>query len=424
MATAEEPASPVGTTEPTTIQITPRSLTPILETEARAESSSTRFHRDADLQVIIVTPHGNPAIYMVCGPAVACASLVWRSMLYRDATYAHDARDETKLGQVQTMKLNGDPEALGLLFRIIHYDFSHVPKEPTLNQLFELGKSACQYRCTHILYPWADQWMSRLSNFVAEDNCYSECHKALYVAWTFGELKLFRDMVDAFIVSTKIDSNGKIVNISGQPLEDMLMPCDILKIIAETRASTIANILDIIKKPIHALSYGEQSQCSTYCKVGKDSQACEIMMLGSIIPALAQAGLFPIPEPEKFTGSIEDLKNKLDKIKIIPYVGKEWMPHMSHESCDLGFRESVMTCLKSMMVPLSSSIMSWMSDQAKSCGVEPTRELEEWQHKHEDVSLERLPKSDLVHHLEEQAKEGHDSGSPGSTREDNSEAES
>jgi hypothetical protein len=41
-------------------------------------------------------------------------------------------------------------------------------------------------------------------------------------------MKLYRDMVDALIVSAKMDLNGKIVNVSGQPLEDILMPSDLL----------------------------------------------------------------------------------------------------------------------------------------------------------------------------------------------------
>jgi hypothetical protein len=80
------------------------------------------------------------------------------------------------------------------------------------------------------------------------------------------------------------------------------------------------------------------------------------MMLGSVIPALTRAGLFPVPEAEGFTDSIKNLKDKLDNVKIIPYIGKEWMPHMSHENCDLGFSQSVMTCLKEMTVPLSGAI--------------------------------------------------------------------
>ncbi|KAI0453728.1 hypothetical protein F5B21DRAFT_525527 [Xylaria acuta] len=403
MASVEEPVCPVETTETTEPTLTtPRALTPIPETDTASENPTTTFHPDADLEVIIPKPGDDPTIYMVCASALAYASPIWRTMLYNDAARARGANDDTKQDQYQTLKLNGDPEAIGLLFRIIHYDFRHVPKEPTLNQLFELGKSACQYKCTHILSPWAGQWSASLTNFVAEVDCYSECHKALYIAWTFGELKLYRETVDALIVSAKIDLNGKIVNISGQPLEDMLMPHDLLEVIIETRASTVAKILDAVKEPIEVLSSGEQNQRTTYCRVGKDSQSCEIMMLGSIIPGLTKEGLFPVPEPEKFTGSIESLKNKLDKVKIIPYVGKEWMPHMSHENCNLGLRESVMACLKEMMVPLSAGIMSWMSDQADICGIKATRELEEWRQRSEQTSSKHFAKSNLVCHLGKQ----------------------
>jgi hypothetical protein len=118
----------------------------------------------------------------------------------------------------------------------------------------------------------------------------------------------------------------------------------------------VAKILDTVKKPIDALIYGEHGTDGSYCKVGKDSKACEIMMLGSSIPGLAKAGLFPVPEPEKFTGSLYDLQDKLNAVETIPYIGKDWMPHMSHDNCDLGFRESAQDCLKDMMVPLSGNI--------------------------------------------------------------------
>ncbi|KAI1741510.1 hypothetical protein F4680DRAFT_464532 [Xylaria scruposa] len=403
MTSVQESTSPVETTEISELTpTTPRALTPIPETDTASEISATSFHRDADLEVVIPKSNGEHTIYSVCASALACASPTWRTMLYRHAEFA---RVNNKQDQSRTMKLTGDPEAIGVLFRIIHYDFKHVPKEPTLDQMFELAKSACQYKCTHILYPWARQWVASLTNFVAEVDCYVECHKALYVAWTFGELKLYRETVDALIVSAKIDGNGKIVNIAGKPLEDMLMPHDLLEVIIETRASTVAKILDAVKAPIEVLSSGEQNQHDTYCKVGKDSQACEIMMLGSAIPALTKAGLFPVPEPEKFTGSIETLKNSLDSVKTIPYIGKEWMPHMSHEGCNLGFRESITTCLKEMMVPLGAGIMGWLSDQADTCGIRATRELEEWRQRTKESSPEHLAKSNLVQRLDKRDHE-------------------
>lgn len=176
MASTEDPIPPTGPTSPGTEQIAARTLETIAEVKDEAATSGTQFHPDADLQVIIKQPGTDPAIYLVCASALGCASPVWRSMLYSDE---HGTNGEEKRGQMQTMKLDGDAEAIRLLFRIVHYDFRHVPKKPTLDQLFELGKSACQYRCTHILYPWANKWAEGLSSFVGEDDCYSECHKAL-----------------------------------------------------------------------------------------------------------------------------------------------------------------------------------------------------------------------------------------------------
>jgi hypothetical protein len=72
--------------------------------------------------------------------------------------------------------------------------------------------------------------------------------------------------------------------------------------------------------------------------------------------ALMKADLFPIPEPEKYTGSIHGLKEILDSIKTIPYVGKEWMPHLSHDGCNLGLSQSISVCLKQMEVPLNTRI--------------------------------------------------------------------
>ncbi|KAJ8110188.1 hypothetical protein ONZ43_g5938 [Nemania bipapillata] len=415
MASTEETIpSSMETTGST--RTTSRPLTPIMETESGPEDSTTIFHPDADLKVIVRSPNDNIAIYMGCASALACASPIWRSMLYHNAAHARDVKDETKRDQTQSMELKGDPEAIALLFRIIHYDFSHVPKKPTLDHLFELGKSACQYNCTHILYPWACQWTSQLANFVAEADCYSECHKALYVAWTFGELKLYRDMADVLIISAKKDLSGKVVNVTGQPLEDMLMPRDLLETIIDTRASTIAKIIDTVQTPIRALMQGGHGG---YCRIGRDTEACEIMILGSVISALTNAGLYPVPEPEKFTDSIVNLKDKLDKVKTIPYVGKDWMPHMSHDNCSLGFRDAVMTCLKEM----TFHAVSWMSNQAEICGIEAAVELQEWRQISNEPSPKCLEEHDLEFHPEKQAEQTLENASVGSAQEENLESQ-
>ncbi|KAI1821447.1 hypothetical protein F4861DRAFT_518720 [Xylaria intraflava] len=359
----------------------PRTLTPIPETETEPQYPITcTFHPDADLKVTIHAPNADPVVYMVCASALSCASRQWRRMLYSNAAEAqgNQEKDEAKPEQVQTLKLEGNAEALGIIFRIVHYDFIYVPQEPTVDQLFELSKSACRYNCIHILYPWACQWTAQLENFTAHEDCAIECHKPLYIGWAFGDLQLYRDAIDTLIVSSRLNVGGKVVNKAGQALEDMSLPPYALAIITEVRETTVAQILGAVKAPIDELSSGDHGRQTSYCRVGKDTEECETMMLGSAVSALTKARLFPIPDAKAFTGSIEDLKDGLEGIKLIPYIGREWMPHMSHGGCNLGFAETIMDCLKKMMVPLSSGIMAWISDQADMCGIGANDELKKW----------------------------------------------
>ncbi|KAI0526738.1 hypothetical protein F5B22DRAFT_175826 [Xylaria bambusicola] len=101
-------------------------LREVTEAEDEAEATGTKFHRDTDLQVIVKTIDINPIIYLACASALACASVVWRTMLYHDdiITYADGAKGDFKRGQVQAIRLDGDPEAIGLLS---HYSLRIQP---------------------------------------------------------------------------------------------------------------------------------------------------------------------------------------------------------------------------------------------------------------------------------------------------------
>lgn len=146
---------------------------------SKLNGSMVSFHRDADLKIIIQESSGGTTEYMVCSSALACASPKWRSILYHDTPHARESDDEMNGEKIQSLKLEGNADALALIFRIVHYDFGRVSWEPTLDQLFEIGKAACDYHCTHLLQPWAQSWTSSLKHFVWEPNCYMECHKAL-----------------------------------------------------------------------------------------------------------------------------------------------------------------------------------------------------------------------------------------------------
>ncbi|KAI1810530.1 hypothetical protein GGS20DRAFT_589461 [Poronia punctata] len=330
-----------------------------------AESSGTTIHRDADLEVVVKSPDGKTVKYMVCAAVLACISPAWKSKLEN--------------GENRPLVIEDDAEAIRVIFHIAHHDYAKVPEEPTLDQLFELSETACRYDCTHIYYPWANQWISNVfSSFGQDHRCFPECHKAIKISWVFGDLELFRDMTDALIVSSRLDTTGNIVNICGERLEEMHLPAGLADIVANARATTLREMISAARAPIDTVSGRDEGESSTYCKVGKDGNACEMMLLGSAIPMLTKAGLFPVPAPEQYTGSINDMKNALLKVKAVPYYGKEWAPHASHDGCTLGLENVAFNCLKDMKVPLNEVTMAWMSEQATKCGVQATTELQSW----------------------------------------------
>lgn len=112
-------------------------------------------------------------------------------------------------------------------------------------------------------------------------------------------------------------------------------------------------------KPLDAISNRDEDEKNTYCKVGKDGKACELIMLGSAIAALTKAGLFPVPGSGQYKGSISDLKKSLVNVKAVPYCGKDWMPHLSHDHCTLGLDRVVLDCLKEMDIRLTDGMSKW-----------------------------------------------------------------
>ncbi|CAJ2504670.1 Uu.00g120640.m01.CDS01 [Anthostomella pinea] len=383
-ATAESPES-AGSPTPTPT----RALTPIQEQDttdtesSQAKSSKAaspdpdaavatiNFHLDSDMGVVVQMP-GGKTTYKVSSCSIANASPVWRAMLYGEDTRVQPDTDDV------TIELDGDAQAIDVLFRIVHYDFAMVPTEPTLDQLFEISRVTSQYKCVSLTYPWANKWLSQLSNYHGAADCYANCHKVAWIAWEFGDAELFHHMVDALIASCKMGADGKLVNISGALLEQMALPAGMLDIVTSMRTETITKILAGVNAPLQQISSGQGETGVMYCKVRKDPRECEAMMLGSAIPALLRAHLYPVPDASAFTESILELKDKLHAIKTLPYVGRDWKPHTSHDHCNLGFRDTVDKCLKEMPRSLGDDYLLNLSKQAKLSGVDNHNYLDDY----------------------------------------------
>ncbi|KAI1373126.1 hypothetical protein F4677DRAFT_462490 [Hypoxylon crocopeplum] len=334
-------------------------------------NSVVSFHIDTDLAIPVKTDSGR-VMFKVASANIASASPVWRTMLYGDGGKGRSNMDDW------VVHIDGDHDALSVIFQIVHYNFSKVPTSVTLGELYDISCVLSQYRCIHLVHPWAAKWLKNISAHAGDADAYSICHKGIFIAWTLGDVKLFRDMSDALIISCKLNARGQLVNVDGKSLNQMVLPHGLANAIASTRTVTLSKILEALDVPFKQLASNNEEPRVTFCKLSSQQKECESMMLGSIVATMMAAGLFPAPEAAKFLDSIRDLKAKVDNIKPIEYVGRDWKPHLSHKGCSFKFSEAVVKCLKEMPVPLGDKHLQHLSAQAKIAGIDNSPQLGEY----------------------------------------------
>jgi hypothetical protein len=208
----------------------PRPLTPIKEHEdtngsqvvAKSETgdichASVTFNPDWDT---VMQLQGKSGIvqFKVASSNVAAASPVWRNTFYADSAIVRPSKETLAL------ELEDNVEALETLFRIVHYEFSKVPKKLSLDELYQVTRLTSKYQCTQLVYPWACKWISPLATYLSNEDCPTGNHKAAWIAWELGDVKLLRDMLDSIIVTAEVDSDGELINQAGTKLKDLILP--------------------------------------------------------------------------------------------------------------------------------------------------------------------------------------------------------
>ncbi|KAI1341333.1 hypothetical protein F5Y15DRAFT_422608 [Xylariaceae sp. FL0016] len=370
----------------TTPAESPCHLTPIEEANHTSTSNDASikssggtisYHADHDMGISV-----GGTIYAVIAATFAAASPVWRSLLY-DRVAKIPENDIV-------IPLDGDAEAVGILCRIIHYKFSSVPDELSLDELYNLSCVTAQYKAVHLTHPWANKWLARFAAFSGDVQCHMQCHKLIWIAWEFGEVNLFREMTDALIISCKRDVNGRLTNTSNELLGQMILPHGLLERITDVRTNTITKLLGTIDSTVKNLTANGNGD-THYCKVKHDAKECEAMMFGSALPQLLRSDLYPVPDADKYDKSILDLKNLLDSIKTLAYEGRDWKPHKTHEGCSLRLREAAEKCLAEMPVVLDDCHLEYLSQQAEKSGVTVTEELKQHRRRVAEQESEESP---------------------------------
>lgn len=187
------------------------------------DHASVTFHPDWDAVIKLKGKSGVIQFKVVSGN-IAAASPVWRSAMYGDS-----GKPQIRPGKENlVLKVEDNAKALETLLRIIHYDFAKVPKNLSLDDVYEITRLTSKYQCTRLVYPWASKWVGLLETYLQNADCPFGNYKAAWIAWELGSVKLFKDMMDSLIVTTNVDKDGEVVNKAGLKLKDLILPSGFL----------------------------------------------------------------------------------------------------------------------------------------------------------------------------------------------------
>ncbi|KAH6645037.1 hypothetical protein BKA67DRAFT_542023 [Truncatella angustata] len=359
--TTENPGN-YATVEPTNSP--PRSLSPINERDEAApigkpaadgKETVASFHKDADL-VIKVTSKSDDVKYKVIWSNVAAASDAFARLLL-EVNVQNKDNSTSRVVQVPD-----NATAFRVLMNIVHYNFKEVPKQPTVDELFEICILVSKYDCIHLVQPWAESWAHVLADFTTGADVAIKNYKVLWVAWVLGCARPFREMADSLILTSKVDENGSLIHVGGEQVKTLVLPYGLLDGIDHVRSIIMQAILDEIRKPLHDMS--------KYCKVSTDSGACGKMMFGSVCQTLLRASLLPVPDAKEYTNSITTLKDIVYSIIYEPYIGKDHAPHKAHTGCNLGLKGAVEVILRAMGSPVQTMHLRHLAQQAQITGVD------------------------------------------------------
>jgi hypothetical protein len=76
-------------------------------------------------------------------------------------------------------------------------------------------------------------------------------------------------------------------------------------------------------------------------------QSCQHLQLGSLMSALAAAGLLPFPKASEYRGSVADLAEKVRAIKVARFKLPGVPPHLNgHNNCGIEHEEAVDSAMR------------------------------------------------------------------------------
>ena len=215
----------------------------------------------------------------------------------------------------------------------------------------------------HLLIPYMEKWVKGLNWHIVMNNSTNsnDNDKALYLTWVIGEGRWFPRLLPRVAYDTTVDDDGILLDSRRKPWKNQLgfpkrilgkhfdhIHCVLLTqsnmpstdLIAQTRLNSLEKMLSAISTSFQELLDAPHQHSLKLCR-GKNAtddikEQCQLQQLGSVISGLTAAGLMPLPDPKKYSGSVKELAKKLESVKVAHYRMPGIKPHQDvHSNCSI-----------------------------------------------------------------------------------------
>ena len=157
--------------------------------------------------------------FIVSSKAMSLASHVWCKML-----------DPTRLCEQKRVDLlDDDPDALLILLRISHLQFSNVPLHVEYTILVHLAVLCDKYEMAQILLPWIRPWQADWMPHSLKRGY----ENLLFVAWVFSDLETYNAIARQWVMKSTLDIDGNLV-MDTNVLKHKIIPPEALGVSPES----------------------------------------------------------------------------------------------------------------------------------------------------------------------------------------------
>lgn len=141
--------------------------------------------------------------------------------------------------------------------------------------------------------------------------------------------------------------------------------------ITEIRHDILTRIHLIIEQPLSLLSLPRPDRKITFCRSKDTSEVremCEYMQLGSLVTSLRTGGLTPFPTVDQYEGSVADLAQRVQAVKVSRFKMPGTVPHLdTHINCGVPLKEAVEHIMQGN-AKMSREVFQQLKTRAKKSG--------------------------------------------------------